>query len=239
LKIAITQPNYLPWLGYFDLLQTVDILVFLDNVQLVRRSFIVRNRIKTNNNEVKWLTVSLKSCPQRTLINQAVIDDSNWCEAHLNKIDTYYRSSKYYKQYIDFLQRLILPQPEDKFLSRYNKRVILELCSVLGIKTEIIDSSSLLEDLTGTAEGKILRLCNMLKPKELYTFSKGVEVGLYKGENFKKIGVDLFKHEYHHPIYNQVGSTFIPYLSIIDLLFNEGDNSFDRIKEGTKWIKVN
>jgi len=240
LKIAITQPNYLPWLGYFDLFDIVDLWVCLNNVQLPNRSFIPRNRIKFSDEEWKWLTVRLKSIKNGTLINQAVLDiNSRWWEEHINKIKAYYAKSEYYEEILNFFKKNIIPMPNEKYLSEYNTRIVNQLCNFMGIDIEVIFASDIITHLNGTAEEKIVKLCKKLNATYFYNFKAGVEEGLYTPATFSDNGITLYKHDYNHPTYRQVGSTFMPYMSVIDVLFNEYPNALEIIRKGSKWIKMN
>lgn len=240
MRIAITQPNYLPWLGYFDLLDVVELWVSLDNAQFSKGSFIPRNRIKFSDEEWKWLTVRLKSVKNETLINQAVLDKSNrWWEEHLNKIKAYYAKSEYYEEVLNFLEQIIVPMPNEKYLSEYNTRIVTQLCSFIDIDIEVVFASDIITYLNGTAEEKVVKLCKKLNASSFYNFKTGVEEGLYSPATFSDNGITLYKHDYDHPTYRQLGSVFMPYMSIVDLLFNEHPNALEIIRKGSKWIKMN
>ncbi|MBT6836579.1 MAG: WbqC family protein [Bacteroidetes bacterium] len=237
MKIAITQPNFIPWLGYFDLLDSIDLWISLDNVQMVKRSFIVRNKIKAVGSDPKWLTVSLKKANQSILINQTELDEKDWHIDAINKIKSYYSTAPFYKKYISVVEEIL--SPKEKLLSVYNQRTVMDLAQLIGISVEIKTATSLIPLLEGNPEDKIMSLCEILKPTEFYNFEKGIDIGLYSGENFAKHQIQLFKQNYQHPVYTQADPEFSPYLSILDLLFNMGENSLEVIRKGRNWVKVN
>tara|TARA_B100001109_G_scaffold255058_1_gene256558 strand:+ start:1020 stop:1739 length:720 start_codon:yes stop_codon:yes gene_type:complete len=238
LKAAITQPNFLPWIGYFDLLDEVDLFVALDNVQCVNRSFIVRNRIKSPNGDAKWLTVNLNKVSRSDLINQVTLKEGAWYQSHIDKIKSYYHKAPYFEKYFDLIGNALIPRTEEKTLESYNIRLIQFFADILNIETRIVKASDAIQNLEGEAEDKILQLCKFYKVSDYYNFQKGVDVGLYHPEHFANASISLNKHIYNHPEYNQIHGDFLPYLSIVDLLFNEGDKSFEILKSGSKWEQL-
>ena len=103
MKIAVNQPNYIPWLGYFDLIDTVEKFIFLDDVEYTRNSVISRNKISNQAGVSRWLSLSLN----KTFFHDLILEKSiiNGClNSHLNIISDYYRKSPYYKEVLDFLR---------------------------------------------------------------------------------------------------------------------------------------
>jgi hypothetical protein len=144
MKPAITQPNYLPWLGYFALLKDVDLWVSLDTVQRSPQSFTVRNRVKTPTDQVKWLTVALKrDVPLQTTIRECPLSASDWPVQHINRIENYYRDAAYYREYFPLLRDLLPPREDEQYLGRYYRRLVQELGGFLGVTVETVDASSL------------------------------------------------------------------------------------------------
>ena len=234
-KIAITQPNYLPWLGYFELLDQVDLWVVLDNVQLGNRSFVQRNKIALNNKEV-WVSVSLEKKKQDSFINDVHLKKGDWWKDHLNKMKNYYRHSKYYSETLRFMERIIPPQED--FLSEYNLRIILSICDLLQIPISFKKSSEIISNKGINAENRILEICASENADNFYNFKKGVEIGLYDAKKFKSRGILMYKQDYLHPTYTRGSNDFIQYLSIVDLLFYHYKSSIDIIKSGRNWILV-
>jgi hypothetical protein len=240
MKVAVTQPNYLPWLGYFALLDEVDLWISSDNCQRLYSSFIVRNRVKTHADQVKWLTVGLKGdAPVETLIRDCLLAPSDWAVQHINRIKHYYLQAAHYREFFPLIRDLITPRNDEPHLGRYNRRVVQELCGLLGISIEIVDSSSLCGPLNGDAQENFIQLAKLVGATEVYNFSRGVEVCGYSGAAFREHGMRLFRQEYEHPVYRQTGRTFVSHLSMVDLLLNEGSAARDIIRSGSRWSEVN
>lgn len=239
MRLAVTQPNYLPWLGYFGLLHQIDKWVSLDNVQHVRRSFIVRNRIKSSRDEVRWLTVRLDHAPQTSLINEVRLHASDWWREHLDQIRESYAKAPYFMEIYEDLKEVLPPRSREATLGAYNHRVVMDLSKRLGIEVDSVESSAICPILEGGPEEKILKICEHLKPTEFYNFQTGVDVGLYHAEAFRVRGMKLFKQTYHHPTYRQIGQEFTPYLSVIDLVFHVGwAEALQVIRSGNHWEEV-
>lgn len=238
MRVAVTQPNFLPWLGYFALLDQIDLWVSLDNVQHVRRSFIVRNRIKSPDGAVRWLTVRLEHAPQTAKINEVRLHPSDWWGEHLDLIRESYQKAPYFSVFFEELAELLPPRPDESTLGEYNRRIVMELSRYLGITLESREASEICPILEGSPEEKILTICDRLKPSEFYNFQTGVEVGLYHPEAFHQHGMKLFKQTYRHPEYRQQGNGFVPYLSVIDLIFNVGpEAALNLIRSGSEWTR--
>lgn len=241
MKLAITQPNYLPWLGYFDLLDVVDRWVVLDNVQLARRSFTVRNRVKLSEQKTSWLTVSLHRAPRSTPIKGSrLILERPWWEAHARRIEAAYRDATHFEEHFDWLREVITPRPDEETLARYNARVVLSLAARLGMDPiEVSFASALEPELTGSAQDKILALCDHFDTDAYYNFASGVREGLYQADAFAARGIQLYMHAFEHPEYPQLHGAFTSHLSVLDALFNVGaPRTLELIREGSRWDRV-
>lgn len=236
MRVAITQPNYLPWSGYFELLDSVDMWVSLDNVQLPRRSFVVRNRVKSPADRVKWLTASVCKHPRAAQINQVQVSDNGWWRVHSNRLRAYYRHAEYFGDYIEYLADLIRPRPDDAVLAIYNQRVVKGLAEALGIHYEFVCSSAVRPQLVGSAQTKMLSLCQELGVTELLNFQMGIDRGLYDPAVFRAAGVRLVKQQYTPQCYPQQGKTMIANLSVVDLLLHTGPAALSLIRQGSLWV---
>lgn len=237
MRVAVTQPNFLPWLGYFDLLDQVDLWVSLDNVQLTRRSFIVRNRIKLADDRPRWLSVSLKKVAQDCEIRAAELAPGAWARSLGQVLRENYRKARYSDQ-LDELCELLEPVSGDQNLARYNERILLRLAQMLGLRFQIARASELEPELSGTAEEKIFSLLSHFDVTHFYNFRRGIEMGLYDPKSFARRGIRLLKHDYQHPEYRQLGQTFEPQLSIVDLLLNEGPRAAEIVRSGSRWMEM-
>tara|TARA_B100001094_G_scaffold73371_1_gene69649 strand:+ start:90 stop:794 length:705 start_codon:yes stop_codon:yes gene_type:complete len=230
MNVSIHQPNYLPWLGFFNKVAQSDIHVVFDDVQYpMGKDFHNRNQIKTNNGKT-WLTIPVIGKSERRKFSEIQIKDNGWNKKHLNSIKNFYGKTKYFNEYYPSLEKF--------YTNTYDKLIDLNMdmnkwfFKLLDIDTKIIYSSELCElnklffqynDLRGL--DKIMYLLNKINTTR-YITSNGPGASRYIDENvFKDNNIELIWNEYVHPTYNQQFKDFIPYMSILDLLFNEGPNS--------------
>jgi len=227
------QPTFNPWMGYFHLILSSDIFVFLDNVQLERRSWQTRNKIKIDNKEF-FVTIPIKKSHHRneSKINNSIILDEVWITHLLKILKNTYSRSKHFEEVYNFLLTNLYNNVH--ILSDYNINLIKAISEKIGISTKFIIASELGE-VNGKKDELLLSICKSLNCT-IYLSPKGSSVYLKEncsGEKFKKSGIDIFYQNYNHPVYNQIGNNFISHLGIFDLLFNEGfDRSFEIIKSG-------
>ena len=228
---SIMQPTYLPWLGYFDLTNRSDIFVFLDTVQLDKRSWQQRNRIKTPNSEIMLTVPVLTKGRFNQEIRDVEIDVSQRFEKkHFNSIQLNYKNSKYYKLYIGELEEIFFSKISR--LANLNIKLIKWLSSKIGIKTKFISSSEL--DVSGSKTELLINICKEINANH-YLSPIGSKGYIEKNNLFTNSGIQLSYQNYQHPTYNQLFGDFIPYLSVIDLLFNEGEKSLEIIKSGSSY----
>lgn len=233
MKCAIMQPTYIPWLGYFDLIDSVDKFVFLDDVKLEKSTWQVRNRIKTAQGEL-YLTIPIKNIKSRLelIINEVEINDKEpWRKKHLKSIFFAYKKAKYFEEVYPFLKKLI--DNNIVFIKDFNINIIKKITYKIGIETKFEISSELGVD--GKKDYRLVSICKKLGCDE-YLSPQGSAAYLEKNVPcgaFNNSGISLYYHNYEHPNYNQLWGDFLPFMSIVDLLFNEGfKNSLDIIKKG-------
>jgi len=215
--VAVHQPQYIPWLGYFHKIAACDKFVFLDNVQYKQREFQNRNRIRVDKGWA-WLTVPvITSEGSRIKMSEVAIDNTMpWQRKHLGSIKTAYSSSAYFNVHFPFF--------EDVFLRRWDKLAVLNvhivryILAYLSIDTPICFESEL--DVRTTRTVRIIDICKRLGAS---AYLSGVGAKTYLDESlFQASDIELKYQEFHHPEYKQCFEPFMPYMSIIDLLFNEG-----------------
>lgn len=228
MRIAIMQPGYLPWLGFFELMHNCDVFVLFDDVQYTKKDWRSRNRIRTKNGWI-WLSVPvLTKGKQFQLINEARIDySSDWRKKHLKAVEINYHKSKYFKEYFAGLKKILSFDWE--YLVELDLELIRWLALELGIRREIIKSSSL--KTSGRREDKIIAVCKALKANELY--DSQAAASFLDAQVFRAQGISLFFQNYAHPVYTQLHSPFVPFMSSLDLLFNQGAQSSEIILSGT------
>jgi hypothetical protein len=239
MRLAITQPNFFPWLGYFELLDYVDVWVSLDNVQLSRGSFVLRNRVRQPNGAVEWISLSIpKKCRLGTSIKDAPVSDNGWEERMINRLESYYRDAPFYDQFGARVAELLTAKKHFEGVAALNEAVIQEISSWLGIRYDFYRASDLIATLGGTPQEKVLSLVRQFDANTYCNFAGGIDAGLYDPSAFEREGLALEKQAYLHPTYPQHGGGFIPYLSVIDLLFEMGPGSLEVIQSGRKWERV-
>jgi hypothetical protein len=219
--IGILQPGYLPWLGFFEQLQASDIFVIYDDVQYDKHGWRNRNRIKTPSGP-QWLTVPvLVNLSRQPLILEVKINNrENWRKKHFSSIRQNYAKAPFFSRYIDFFEEVY--QRDWEYLIDLDMYLIVKLAEFLGIEADKIVRSSTL----GVAGDRITRLIGICQRMGAAVFYEGASGRNYiDAEAFRQQGIRVEYQDYRQPVYPQLYGDFIPNLSIIDLLFNCGDES--------------
>lgn len=232
MKIAIMQPTYLPWAGYFALMNYVDKFVLLDSVQFDRRSWQQSNKILSIHGEQKLTIPVFSKGNRQQLIKEVKIDlESSFNYKHIKTIQQNYIKSEYFSYLYPVLKKLYEKPPEN--LSKFNSDIIFAIRKILGIETEIIFSSKL--DIHGKKDKLLSSICSNLYATE-YISPLTSKVYLDKSDSFKEINLDIKYFDYIHPKYKQNCEKFISHLSIIDLIFNCGKESLETINKGNNFF---
>ena len=226
--VAIMQPTYLPWIGYFDIMRKANYFILLDNVQLESRGWQMRNRIKMSGKQWKWLTVPLiKQFGQS--INSTIIDNTqNWRKKHWKTIENNYKRSEYWEKYYQALSEIY--SREWKYLVDLNLELIYYLKNQFGIQTEILRASKL--PVSGNKVRLLVNICHYFSA-DIYLSTPGSARYIEENNIFKSEGILLKYHQFEHPVYLQFYGEFISHLSAIDLLFNEGSKSLEILRSGS------
>ncbi len=225
-KIAILQSNYIPWKGYFDLVNMVNEFILYDDMQYTRRDWRNRNYIKTPDG-LMWLTIPVEVKGKYfQKIKDTKVSDLTWLRKHWSAIVNNYSKAENFSKYKDLFENLYLGSNEE-YLSQINFRFITEICKILGIKTKI--SWSMDYELL---EGKTERLVGLCKSAQATHYISGPSAKDYIVEDiFRKEGIELSYMDYSgYPEYRQLYGPFEHGVSIIDLILNEGLNA-------TKYMK--
>jgi len=227
-RIAIMQPTYLPWLGYFALMESVDIFVFLDSVQFSKRSWQQRNKIKTDSGPI-WLTIPVSTKGKRNqLIREVNIDYSRkFPKNHIDLMIQSYQQSPFFNEYADEIFKVI--EQKKLSLSSLTIDLIHLIRSFLSINTPIVYSTELTS--IGVKDEMLASLCSELEANE-YISPIGSKQYLNDSKFFKQLNIEIKYFEYNHPQYNQINGEFLPYMSVVDLLFNNGKESHLILKKG-------
>lgn len=229
-KIAILQSNYIPWKGYFDLINMVDEFVLYDDMQYTRRDWRNRNKIKTANG-LLWLSipVEVKGKYFQT-IKETKINEADWAKKHWQTILHNYAKTNYFKEYKDIFENLYLTCDEE-YLSEINYKFITTINQILGIQTKIRWSSEF-ELFDGQTE-KLLGICKQCNA-DIYLSGPAArdyfDEELANKENIKVEWMDYSGY----PEYSQLFAPFEHGVSILDLIFNEGPNATKFMKSFSK-----
>lgn len=217
---AILQPTYLPWSGYFNLMNDVDHFVFLIDVQYERRSWQMRNRVALNGNE-HLLTIPIAKCSQTTLLlNVMTRIDTEWIPHHWNILTSSYKKCKHGPEVLDLLEPHYQTINESRSLIDFNIQIIKQLASYLSVKCTMHDSSQLTSH--GTRSQKLASLCHNLGCDD-YLSPVGSRAYLEEDGFVQNYKIDLSFQNFTPVFYKQHKcDQFISHLSMIDVIANLG-----------------
>lgn len=228
MRVSIFQPTYLPWLGFFKVIDWAEQFVILDHVQFEHHSWQHRNRIKTKDGALT-LTVPIVRDFGQPIMDVKICYDKNWIKKHLDSVKMNYSKTPYYKEFMPVLEEFYAHPPEK--LLDLNLRIIKGLCEYLGINTEFIFSSELGAD--GLKKNDLV--LDILEKTGATEYLHAVGSAEYMAEardRYDGVGVKLIPLAFEHPVYPQAYGAFISHLSIIDVIFNAGkENTAKIVKE--------
>lgn len=213
MKIGIVQPYFLPYIGYFALINSVDKFVYFDDVQYIRRGWVNRNRIKIVDNW-HYITLPVSKASFSANINEIYIAKD---EKEVNKIkksiENNYRKAPCYNEIKELLFDLIV---SGKNLSKLNISLTNKVCNYLDINTKMYISSEIIKSNFLKGEDKIIDICKILDGNHYINPIGGVKI--YSKEKFSKYGIKLNFIKMNEIVYPQGKRDFIPNLSIVDVL---------------------
>ena len=218
MKVAIMQPYFFPYIGYFQLINSVDEFIIYDNIQYTKKGWINRNRILVEDSD-KLITLPLKKdSDYLDIVNRKLSDD--WVKEKtklLNQISTAYKKAPHYKDVYELIQNCV--NYNDLNLFNFINNSVGKICDYIGIYTKIIISSTINIDHTLKSQDKVIAICKTLKADKYINTIGGIQ--LYDKEIFKQYGIELNFIQSNPINYKQYNNTFVPWLSIIDvLMFN-------------------
>jgi hypothetical protein len=219
MKLAIMQPYFLPYIGYFQLIAAVDVFVLYDNIKYTKKGWINRNRMLLNGADAVFSLPLSKASDSLDVVQRHLADDFNQ-EKLLSQFKGAYCRAPYFSQVFPLLEKIV--RNDERNLFRYIHNSIVEVCRYLDIATEIRISSEISIDHDLKGQDKVLALCQAISTDTYINASGGME--LYSKDVFMGNNVEL-KFIKSTPFeYAQFGAPFIPWLSIIDvLMFNPLD----------------
>jgi hypothetical protein len=224
--VSIHQPQFMPWLGYFDKIVKSDIFVFLDTVQFKKNEFQNRNKIKTAQGWM-WLTVPvLYKYPEH--IDEVKINNKvDWRKKHLRALEINYHKAPYCHELFPSIEGFYAGDTES--LSDVNRESVLVLLGALGAHKE----TKVASELGNFPEEPSERLAAICKSLGGNTYLSGAGGREYLNlDPFHTKEITVIFQEFKHPVYRQLYGDFVPNLSLLDLLFNYGPDSLN-VLEGT------
>jgi len=217
MRVAIMQPTYLPWLGYFDLMARSDVFVFLDHVQFEKESWHNRNRIKSPEGWI-WLTVPVlkRGRLHQSIAEVEIVPESRWPQKHLNALRHNYAHAPYRDTYLPALEAAYAVRWQR--LCDLNIALCLHLARCLGVSVTCLRSTELAPK--GHKTDLVVDICLRVGARE-YLSPAGARCYL-DTDAFERRGLRLLYQDYHHPSYPQLHGPFVSHLSALDALLNCG-----------------
>lgn len=222
MKLAIMQPYFFPYIGYFQLMNAVDEFVVYNDIKFTKKGWINRNKILVNN-DGQYITLPLKKGSDFLPIDQRFLAD-NWSVEKrklLNRINESYRKSPYFNEVYSLIENCLNFSDDNLFNFIYHS--LTRIKNYLKINTPFVISSTIPLDGGLKAEKLVIQICKSRNTDIYINPIGGVE--LYDKYNFKKEGIDLFFLRSKQFTYQQYDNQFVPWLSIIDvMMFNSAES---------------
>lgn len=222
--VSIHQPDYLPWLGYFNKIKQADIFVLLGAAGYSRNGFHNRNKIKTPQGW-SYLTIPISREYIFKPLNETKLPlDRSWTTKHLKAIENNYRRAPYWDQYGDFFKNLY-EKKVDNFntLAELNSYIIIWFSEQFGLNTKLVKDTDLPIDLNLKATNLLIAVNKAVGAKRYLSGPSGKKYLELK--KFRAAGIEVEYQEYHEPEYKQMFGEYIKGLSAVDLLLNHGPAS--------------
>jgi hypothetical protein len=222
--VVITQSNYLPWRGYFDMLRSADEVILLDSVQYTRRDWRNRNRIKTPHG-VEWLTIAVEAKGRfEQAIDETRIADSDWAARHLRSIELAYGRAPHFDTVFPWLFGVISEISSEPLLARVNRHLMRAISDRLGITVPILRCNEVLDRSALQEMAASERLAALAEARSASRYLSGPAAKDYLNiDLFSSRGIEVIWMDYHgYPDYPQLWGPFEPFVSVVDLLLNTG-----------------
>lgn len=231
---VIMQPTYLPWMGYFDLIDQSDCFIFLDTVQFAKQSWQQRNRIKTPQG-VLWLTVPVHQALGQKIVDVKIADLKAVRKKHWSSITGSYARCAHFELVANELEKIYMSGVES--LADLNIALIRALAGLMNIATRYLRTSEMAPS-EKQGEELLTELCSRVG-SDVYLSPPGSSVYLRSDRAFTDRGIKVAFQQFEHPVYLQRFGEFVPYLSVIDLLMNVGPGALEVIRQGRRpWKSV-
>lgn len=224
MKIGIMQPYFIPYIGYWQLLNAVDKYVIYDDVNYIKGGWINRNKILVNKTPQYFNIPMLGASPNKLINEVGVNHDQNVIKKNLRIIEAAYGKAPYFAEIFPLVEAMLRCGKDD--IASYIAASTQIICKYLDIKTELIISSDIKKDNNLKGQEKVLEICRILNATDYYNAIGGRE--LYSFEEFEKRGIKLHFLKRNEIRYQQFGDEFYPDLSILDVMMF---NPVEKIKE--------
>ncbi|MEH2259728.1 WbqC family protein [Nostoc sp.] len=230
-RVGIIQSSYIPWRGYFDFIDSVDLFVIYDDVQYSKGSWRNRNQVKTKTS-LKWLTVPVITKMGLTIDQVLIAKDKHWQDTHYRLLYESLGSAPFFMDIIQIWEAGIAA--EDITISQLNIRLIKLICSYLQISTPIVMSHDYI--ISGKKTERLIHLLQKLGAK---VYLSGPTAQGYLDENmFREHGIFLEYKTYDYDPYPQLWGDFVGAVSVLDLIANMGQDARHFLKSKTPNIIV-
>lgn len=228
MKVGAIQSSFIPWRGYFDFIDSVDVFVFHDDVQYTKGDWRNRNRIKTQTG-LEWLTVPVHHKHSAQLVVETQIDHTTrWAEKHINKFAAHYRGAPFLQDALALLDSV--PPEQSATISALNIFLTRRICAYLEISTPLVISTEL-----GLEGRKTERLVGMLKKLKATSYLSGAAADVYlQKERFQEERIRLEYKSYEYPAYPQLWGDFQGGVTVLDLIANCGSDSRNFLKSRSR-----
>lgn len=227
--VAVLQPSFLPWLGYFDQMARADWFVYYDDVQFDKHGWRNRNRIKSLQGEPYWLTVPvLHKGKNKPLCNDIEINKTqDWAKKQIGTIRQFYSKAPFMRKYLPELEAILLQ--DWTRLMDLNLAVTKWMAQIFEIKTPTYFSSEIQAE--GEQTERLVKLSQHFGAKIYYSGSAAREY--LEVDKFKEVDIEVVWQDYAHPVYPQVSGAFVSHLSALDLILNVGPESAEYFRSPT------
>jgi hypothetical protein len=228
MKLAIMQPYLFPYIGYFQLMNTVDKFVIYDDVSYINRGWVNRNKILVNG-KGHMFTVPLKNASQNVLIKDLeLIVSEKWKNKFLKTLEHAYGKAPFFEEVFSIVYKVT--NTKSKFIKDWHLKSFRLINNYLGIDTIIVESSSIYKNKILKGQNRILDICIKEKTNQYINPIGGKE--LYNSELFMNHEIKLNFLKTEELYYNQFSSEFVPWLSMIDvMMFNKSSSTKDMLSK--------
>jgi len=224
--VSVHQPQYLPWLGYFDKIDRADVFVLLDNVQFKKNEWQNRNRIKTSQGP-QWLTVPVLYKFPQLICEVGINDRERWRHRQQQALISNYRKAPHWSLLEPFWSEIF--SRTWSTVAELNIYVVRELAALLGITTPLCVASEL-PPFPDDPDERLIAITRHFGGDTYLAGSGGHDY--MDLDKYRRAGVTVVFQDYRHPVYPQLWGDFEPYMSVVDLIYNQGAEALEIIRRG-------